>query len=160
MKEELGQVRENAGILFNRTLRLTRSVQEGWDRNLAQETVIKVLKKEIQSHTHSNLLLMKTRREMIELREFVVRSLGELSSDFDTANIISTKLLTTLGAQHSHNPPSMVLSMNASFTSTLETDTSLEDSCTNIPYETPSYYHFAMTDEEMCEWYAARTESN
>lgn len=155
-----GQAVEDAELLQEQIVRLTRSVQEGWDRSLRLEVRIKTLKQEARSQAHSHEVLMRTRRDLTDLKVLVLDALSELRSGSDAAKSILTTTLAKMSASSALESHTVTLqSTNISFASTVDTDTSLSDSRTESRYTTDEALTFTMSEEKMSDWYAARTRT-
>lgn len=97
-------VRDDSEILYHQNLRLARSVQEGWDRNIALELRVKLLKERLEKLPRLELNLAKTREDIRQLKLTALEAFHhtrvELRAAFKLTQSLTTAIHTTTPANN------------------------------------------------------------
>jgi FtsZ-binding cell division protein ZapB len=136
IKREASEVRRQVGNLFIRNSRLSRSLQDGFNRNMTLEMKISILKSVEMNNSVYKITLENIRMDIKNLKNEVISIISDFQSDIHTAFQISQTLFN-----HIQSP-----SRNGSSEQTQDITTPISDSTYSIS-ETMSASHFLSMDD-------------
>lgn len=160
VKAGLFEAKSNVQILLNRNVRLSASLHEGWERNIAMELTLKSLRMKMESNERIGRTLLRTRRDIKELKQSTLMALNDIRSDLHSASQHSKDILRHL---NSHiNPAKSITHENIGeiqFTAYSSTTTDLDEK-DYLPIVTSHRKRkWMLSEEQLHQWYVERANS-
>lgn len=122
IQREMNEVRKWSGNLFTRSIRLSRTVRQSWDRNVSLELEIRSLKENQCKHQSHLQAVSETRQALAKLRMEVLSTVNEFRSEYQEAqqllNFFHNHLQATRASQKHANGPLPTCELFASQEST------------------------------------------
>lgn len=150
MSSELEEVKKRSGKLFFKNLRLSRSVQECFDRNIALEVRLRDYKRVKEDLQVFRRVIGKTKEDLKELRRSAVLALREYQEDVNDASLMLKYLCSSFTPQRAVQTPKTMGERSFS-----EEDERWSDltSINDVSGEIPPLETWKYTCDEMVEWY-------